>query len=1284
MTVMNTTPTTLSDALGRRRRWLAAALLGLALLASQAAEAQIAFRNAASSSAVLPGFRAASEGTIGITFGAAGTAVSGTGSVSPAWPAHGIDDIALLFIESAGGQAATLSTPAGFVAVTNSPQATGATTAGTRITVFWARATSASMSAPTVADPGDHVYAQILTYRGVINTGDPWDVTGGGVKASASTTVTVTGVTTTVPKTLIVQAVARDNDSSSSAFSAQTNANLTGITERTDAGTSSNNGGGFAVWDGVKATAGATGNTTATVTSSINAFLTVALRPGTTSLTIAQPSGTIQDDVMIASVAVTPSTTTITPPAGWTLVRRTDNGSATTNSLAVYRKAAGASEPTAYTWTLGGATAAAGGIQTFINVDTANPIDVENGQTTASGTAHATPSVTTTVANAMVVTSHSFASSATWSSPSGMNEEFDIASETPTVSAGISITGAWVRQAAAGATGAKSRTASGSADTGNAHILALKPATGPLTINKPAGTVANDVMVAAIAFNHDSVVITPPAGWTLVRRVENTDAILGLEVHYRVAGASEPASYTWLATTGSANFQYVVGGIQSFSGVDTVSPIDVDAGQCTPQPTPCGSSSLTHATPDVTTTVSDTMLVTAHTYESSNTWTPPAGMTEAYDQAALATPTTDGMSIEGNYQQQVAAGATGAKTATAAGTSDDGVTHILALKPAPPLPGDFNAYASSTAAGATTGVITTKRAGTTISIDIISVNAARTAILTTFTGTVKVELLNASDNSGAFNSATACRSSWTVIQTLTTSLTFAAGDNGRKTLSFTEANSYPNARLRITYPTTSPTATGCSLDNFAIRPDTFASYSVTDATWLTAGTTRTLNNTTLPGGTVHKAGRPFTVRATAVNGAGSPATTTNYTGAPTPTLTDCGGSSACPSTLGTVTLGSSFIAGVLTANTASYSEVGSFALQLVDSSFASVDAGDTAGDCTTSGRYVCSATTNVGRFVPDNFAVALNTPSFGTACGAFTYVGQKFTYATAPVITVTARNFAGGTTANYAGALWQITAASLTGKSYTWATGTLDTSGITGTDPVISSGAGGVGTLTFGSGTGLFFTRATPVAPFDADISLAINVIDADGVTYASNPAQFGAPTAGNGIAFSSGKPMRFGRLVSRNANGSQLLPLPVQVEAQYWSGAPTNAFITNTLDNCTSIASANDAMGNYTGNLSGSPTCETAISGGGPLSMGRRTLLLAAPGGGNNGSVNLTINLGAAASGSTCTTQGGAPGSATTANFPHLQGNWTGVNYDQNPTARATFGVSRGAEEVIFVRENF
>jgi uncharacterized repeat protein (TIGR01451 family) len=213
------------------------------------------------------------------TFQAAGTAVNSSASVSPVWPAHAVNDIALLFVETPGGRAATLTTAAGFVAVLNSPQFTGGGVTGTRITVFWARATSTTMAAPTVETAGDHVFAQIITYRSVISTGDPWDVTGGGVKATASTSVTVASVTTTVADTLIVQAVARDNDLAAAAFSAQTNVNLTGIVERSDTGSTLGKGGGFGVWDGVKATAGATGNTTATVTSSVNAFLTIALKP---------------------------------------------------------------------------------------------------------------------------------------------------------------------------------------------------------------------------------------------------------------------------------------------------------------------------------------------------------------------------------------------------------------------------------------------------------------------------------------------------------------------------------------------------------------------------------------------------------------------------------------------------------------------------------------------------------------------------------------------------------------------------------------------------------------------------------------------------------------------------------------------------------------------------------------------------------------------------------------------------------------------------------------------
>lgn len=236
-------------------------------------------------------------------FQAAGTAMSGTGAVTVAWPTHAVDDIALLFVESAGGQAVTLTTPSGFVAVANSPKFTGAGTAGTRLTVFWARATSTTMASVAVADPGDHVYARILTYRGAIKTGNPWDVTGGGVKTPASTAVTVAGVTTTVADTLVVQAVSRDNDSAAAAFSLQTNANLNNLAERSDAGTTSGNGGGFGVWDGSFTATGATGNTTATVTSSVNAFLTIALKPDAgTGAVLSNPS-ICSNDASVGSVA---------------------------------------------------------------------------------------------------------------------------------------------------------------------------------------------------------------------------------------------------------------------------------------------------------------------------------------------------------------------------------------------------------------------------------------------------------------------------------------------------------------------------------------------------------------------------------------------------------------------------------------------------------------------------------------------------------------------------------------------------------------------------------------------------------------------------------------------------------------------------------------------------------------------------------------------------------------------------------------------------------------------
>ena len=57
------------------------------------------------------------------------------------------------------------------------------------------------------------------------------------------------------------------------------------------------------------------------------------------------------------------------------------------------------------------------------------------------------------------------------------------------------------------------------------------------------------------------------------------------------------------------------------------------------------------------------------------------------------------------------------------------------------------------------------------------------------------------------------------------------------------------------------------------------------------------------------------------------------------------------------------------------------------------------GDYLAAGDAVGTASAPVGRFVPDRFTVATNTPVFQTAClaGGYGYVGQPFTYAVAPL-----------------------------------------------------------------------------------------------------------------------------------------------------------------------------------------------------------------------------------------------------------------------------------------------
>jgi len=242
-----------------------------------------------------------------------------------------------------------------------------------------------------------------------------------------------------------------------------------------------------------------------------------------------------------------------------------------------------------------------------------------------------------------------------------------------------------------------------------------RTSTGNLTINKPAGTVQNDVMVAGIGFRTNSpgspvehstdIGITPPAGWTLVPsgRIDNPNqSSSGLTVYYKVAGAGEPASYTWAFacinvsggdTCNTLGFNAATGGILSFSNVDTTTPIDVENGRF------ATSNSYNLSTPSVTTTVANDMLVTTHGEPNADTWdsTPSSGMTQAFQI------TTNSEMVQMSYALQAAVGATGTKTTTDQGpdSSDMGDAHILALRP-----GGLSTFATNCSPGPTSQNVT--------------------------------------------------------------------------------------------------------------------------------------------------------------------------------------------------------------------------------------------------------------------------------------------------------------------------------------------------------------------------------------------------------------------------------------------------------------------------------------------------------------------------------------------------------------------------------------------------
>jgi MSHA biogenesis protein MshQ len=316
---------------------------------------------------------------------------------------------------------------------------------------------------------------------------------------------------------------------------------------------------------------------------------------------------------------------------------------------------------------------------------------------------------------------------------------------------------------------------------------------------------------------------------------------------------------------------------------------------------------------------------------------------------------------------------------------------------------------------------------------------------------------------------------------------------------------------------------------------------------------------------------------------------------------------------------------------------------------------------------------NIGRFIPHRFApaagAALTNRSDVPACvSAFTYLSEPLRLN----FTLRAENASGGLTANYIGAFAKLGLTSAASFDFGALNGANNlTARLDLSTPPTGTWSGGQAAV---SATLGIARAANPDGPY-TQVDLGIAPRDADNVALLPAALDLDIDGAGgNDHRKLVRTEVRFGRVRLENAFGSELLDLPLPARVQHWNGV---GFVDSADDACTRFSA-----GDFTLVFPASPknllaACETTVSLAGGLPAALR---LTKPGAGNQGWADIRLNLGAA-SGQTCV--GAAATPATTASKAYLQGRWSGAGWNQDPSARATFGLYRGADPFIYQREN-
>lgn len=97
-----------------------------------------------------------------------------------------------------------------------------------------------------------------------------------------------------------------------------------------------------------------------------------------------------------------------------------------------------------------------------------------------------------------------------------------------------------------------------------------------ITIDKPSGVVSGDLMIAQVTRSNTNTITGVPSGWTLLR-VDGSGAEPHQYLYYKIAGASEPSSYTW--TYSATSTDGIGGGIIKITGYDMQSVVNNNNGR---------------------------------------------------------------------------------------------------------------------------------------------------------------------------------------------------------------------------------------------------------------------------------------------------------------------------------------------------------------------------------------------------------------------------------------------------------------------------------------------------------------------------------------------------------------------------------------------------------------------------------------------------------------------------------------------------------------------------------